>query len=274
MTRMLASGMFSARATPVCTANTPCVDSQMVRRGPSHLATHPWSSIAFCSSHGVVKVCSITTSADLKPASTSPRMYRLAGRNRIPAVTNRRRARLQRVRDRGDLGQDLVVDLDRAHGVPRLVNRVGGHDGHLVAFVAAVRIEQPAREPAAAREPRHVRADVAVLQDGPDARHLLGRGRVHFPDHGVGMRAREDRRMEHVGEPDIRRVLRGAADPVVGIDADHGLPDDRRLRPTAPAPDRARAPASREAGRSRSRVRHPSWLTSPAASDRPPSRRP
>ncbi len=79
MTRMLASGMFSARATPVCTPNTPCVDSQMVRRGPSHFATHPCSSIAFCSSHGVVKVCSITTSADLKPASTSPRTYGFPG---------------------------------------------------------------------------------------------------------------------------------------------------------------------------------------------------
>ena len=141
--------------------------------------------------------------------------------DRVAPVAHRRRAGLQGAGRVHDVVEHLVLDRDCAHRVPGLVDRVGRDRRHLFPLVAAVRVEQPAREgtrPVA--EPRDGCAGRPVLDDGLNARQTLGLARVHALDHRVRVGAPEDGRMQHVREDHVRGVDRRAAHPVVGIDAD------------------------------------------------------
>ena len=100
-----------------------------------------------------------------------------------------------------------------------------------VVLVATVRIEELARETAAAGKPRDGGADDPVLQNGVHAWHLLGVACVDLLHHRVGVRARQHGGVQHVWQHDVGWIHRRSADAVVGVDAHVRFAYNRCLSP-------------------------------------------
>ena len=149
----------------------------------------------------------------------------------VAALVHLRRFGRESVALVGDEREDLVVDPDRRQGVPGLVRGLGGDRGHRLALVAADRIEQRCRDPAAVA-PRHVlRLGARAGQHRDDAGQRLGRRGVDAPHPGVGVGAAQDGAVEHAGQDQVRRVDGGAAHALVAVDPRQRLADHLGRRP-------------------------------------------
>ncbi len=133
-----------------------------------------------------------------------------------------RRARLGRLLRVDDRRKRLPVDDDRVEGVDRLLRRLGDDRGDALAGpLDVVRGEDSRRvdvvlDPRrAARRPGHrqrVVRDVGPDDHGQDTRPLLRRRGVDRLDLGVGVRAPEDRHMDHALELDVVEIAALAGD--------------------------------------------------------------
>jgi hypothetical protein len=125
-------------------------------------------------------------------------------------------------------GQDLIGDIDGPHRIPGQVGCLCGGGGHGLALEPAVGIEELGLDldSRAGIGPRDVRRRGLSADHGVHAGHAFGLGDVDFLDPGMGMRAAQDGRVEHVGQRHIRRIDRRAAHPLVGVHPGDGLADD------------------------------------------------
>ena len=164
------------------------------------------------------------------PGDVASFVYR--GRARaMGALVGRRRILLQRVLFDDDVGLKVVFDLDGANRVPCLIRRFGRHRSNLVAFVAAVRIEQLAQWTVARPIPRDVTSRRGGGDHRPYARHLLGRARVDLLHDGVRVRTAQDCAVQHIGQHHVGRKHRRSAHALVRVDARNRLADHARLAP-------------------------------------------
>ncbi len=159
------------------------------------------------------------------------------------------RRHLEGARHVVDRGQRLVLDGDRAHGIARLLQRLGGDDRHGLAVVA----HAVAREHGLVGELQAVglrAGHVVVREHGVDAGQLQRRADVDRDDARVGVRAAQRRAVQHAGDVEVARVRELAGDLRDAVDALDGLAD-------APATScvRAHARSSAAAVRTASRMR-------------------
>ena len=112
----------------------------------------------------------------------------------------------------------LPLGLDQLDGRARLGVGVRSDGGDRLAF-----------ERRLARQP----LDLAGDEHTADARGLLRKGGVDAGQRGVRVRAAQERRVQHARQPDVGRVARLAARPLVAVDL-RRRPTDHLERPAGP----------------------------------------
>ena len=127
--------------------------------------------------------------------------------------------------------QHLVLDLNRPDGVYGLQRRLRGDDGDFLAFVAAAGVEELAGEFATTRIPGHIRPRRFAGQHRKDARHFFRLAGVDLQNIGVGMRAAQDRAVQHLRQGDIVGVDCSPTDAFIGVDPRYPCSNDRGLLP-------------------------------------------
>ena len=147
------------------------------------------------------------------------------------ARVDERRAGRQRLLERGDGGQRLVVDLDQLERLarPRLV--LGDHRGHRLALVAhhVDGEDGPVAERGA--EVRVAPVEVGAGDHGVDAGHGA-RARVTSmrPDPRVRVRRAQERGVQPCPAAQVGDVARPARDLVQRVGPRHGSADDAERR--------------------------------------------
>ena len=149
-------------------------------------------------------------------------------------VPDPRRAVGERIGDRHDRGQVLVVDDDRIAGVARGVARLGddgddrlageahGVGGERLQRCHRRRLAVGARERAGRGHRLHAGGDeVGAGVDGDDARHRDGGAGVDRADAGVRVRRAQHHEVQVAGERHVVDVPAGAGDERGVLDAAH-----------------------------------------------------
>ena len=139
-------------------------------------------------------------------------------------VPHRRRAGLDRVLDRNDRRQRLVIDLDQLGGIARLRQRFGDDEGDAVADRAHLAAGQDRARRAVAlrsahilRHHRHqaaelVGGDVGAGQHGEHARRRLRLGGVGARDPGMRVRRHHHNAVGLEGQVDIVDIAAAPGD--------------------------------------------------------------
>jgi hypothetical protein len=149
-----------------------------------------------------------------------------------------RGARLQGLRDVGDVRQDLIVHLDQLQRLPRR-SGTGGRDGRdgvsLIEDLLASH-DVPAYVPivqhhlACGGELWRQVAEVVPCHDSLHALERLGRGGVDAQDAGVGVRAAQDPSDQLAGELHVGAEAGAPGDLVHAVRADRAGADDLEVR--------------------------------------------
>ena len=140
---------------------------------------------------------------------------------------------LQSVVNGGDRGQRFVIHLDKVNSVLRYVPAIGHHHGHGLPRVAhGVAGERPLQVVLQPRQGKDAHGDgleqfrhVRVGEHGHDVLESQ-RGRCLYAAYvGMGVRAAQNRRVQHSGQADVIQVLPGSGDETNVLAASNRLPD-------------------------------------------------
>ena len=167
---------------------------------------------------------------------------------RVAAHEDDRRVGRHRLLDVGQMRQRLVAHAHKARGVLCALFGVGGHGGHRITLIHALR------------------ADLFVHERGLHARRLLRFGEIDRHHARVRKRRAHDLAVDHPGAIDVVGEFGASRDFVRGIEPfDRGADEDRLLGPLPLVGDtrRGRRSLTTTALRILSSHEPPPWLSSP-----------
>ena len=147
----------------------------------------------------------------------------------LEVVADHRCVGVQRLAGVDDRWQRLVLDVDQLERVARRVAVLGDDEGHLLALVAhlvggqhRLHVGRQRRHPGQLQAVEHRAGDHCL-----DLRVGLCRRRVDRHDAGVGVRAGEDRPVQHAGQLHVVEVVAAAAQEPGVLLAQHAAEPDR-----------------------------------------------